>query len=156
GRNIFMDLTEYAQQPRRHVEDLAAESGLVKLGGSCILDRPSFQAQSRARSQPWLSLAVGQCLTGCGPPYRGAQEKGELQSWWHELRGFNGRTTKRSQKRACDVWVEEPTFIMKLDAGINMYHHFCDFMNLWLTQHIAGLFDRNTNLFFWDASTGHY
>ena len=31
----------------------------------------------------------------------------------------------------CDIVVNEPTFIIKLDAGVNMYHHFCDFINLY-------------------------
>jgi len=34
----------------------------------------------------------------------------------------------------CDVVVEEPVLFVQLDFGGNMYHHFCDFFNLYLTQ----------------------
>ena len=34
----------------------------------------------------------------------------------------------------CDVFVEDPVLFVQLDFGGNMYHHFCDFFNLYLTQ----------------------
>jgi hypothetical protein len=61
------------EQSRRNIPDLTGASGLVKFGGSCILDRPRFREQNR--------------------------ETGELQSWWNEFAGFNGKTTKQSHKR---------------------------------------------------------
>ena len=55
-----------------------------------------------------------------------------LQSWAPELRHLSeGKGETR-----CDVTIEEPTVIAKLDAGVNMYHHFCDFLNLYLSLHL--------------------
>ncbi|CAB1314819.1 unnamed protein product, partial [Coregonus sp. 'balchen'] len=40
---------------------------------------------------------------------------------------------------------------MKLDAGVNMYHHFCDFVNLYISQHINNSFSRDINILMWDT-----
>jgi len=46
----------------------------------------------------------------------------------------------------CDVVFSEPTILIKLDAGVNMYHHFCDFINLYVTQHANNSFLQNTQM----------
>ncbi|CAL8236846.1 unnamed protein product [Boreogadus saida] len=51
----------------------------------------------------------------------------------------------------CDLVIEKPTVFMKLDAGVNMYHHFCDFVNLYVSQHINNSFSRDINLLMWDT-----
>ena len=56
-----------------------------------------------------------------------------LQSWAPELQHV--QTTDRINS-SCDLWIEEPTMVVKLDATTNMYHHFCDFFNLYLSQHL--------------------
>ncbi len=38
-----------------------------------------------------------------------------------------------------------------LPAGINLYHHYCDFFNLYASQHINGSFDQNINIVMWDT-----
>ena len=37
-------------------------------------------------------------------------------------------------KKHCDEVVETPVYFVQLDATGNMYHHFCDFFNLYVTQ----------------------
>lgn len=31
-----------------------------------------------------------------------------------------------------------------------MYHHFCDFFNLYATQHVNGSFDTDVNIVLWE------
>ena len=41
---------------------------------------------------------------------------------------------------------------MKLDYGGNMYHHFCDFFNLYASQHVHGRqFNTNVTIIMWDT-----
>ena len=41
---------------------------------------------------------------------------------------------------------------MKLDYGGNMYHHFCDFFNLYASQHVNGSqFDKDITIIMWDS-----
>ena len=35
--------------------------------------------------------------------------------------------------------------------GINLYHHFCDFVNLYVTQHMNGSFNTDVNIVMWDT-----
>ena len=56
-----------------------------------------------------------------------------LQSWSPELQHV---TVSDNTYHQCDVTIEKPVVIMKLDASVNMYHHFCDFFNLYLSLHI--------------------
>lgn len=42
---------------------------------------------------------------------------------------------------------------MKLDSGINLYHHFCDFFNLYLSQHVNNSwFGQDNQIVMWDTS----
>lgn len=40
----------------------------------------------------------------------------------------------------------------RLGAAVSMYHHFCDFVNLYASQHINGSFDRDVNILLWDTA----
>ncbi|EDV19908.1 uncharacterized protein TRIADDRAFT_32818 [Trichoplax adhaerens] len=85
------------------------------------------------------------------------KQKGELQSWHSELRPFTSLKFKPViDRHHCDVIVERPTYFMKLDAGINMFHHFCDFVNLYVTQHVNGSFTTDINIVMWDTSSMNY
>ena len=55
-----------------------------------------------------------------------------LQSWAPELRNL----VEQTKNDKCDITIESPTYIMKIDASVNMYHHFCDFFNLYASQHL--------------------
>jgi protein O-GlcNAc transferase len=48
-----------------------------------------------------------------------------LQSWAPELQ--NLRQSDENTRDACDITIDTPTYVVKLDASVNMYHHFCDF-----------------------------
>lgn len=55
--------------------------------------------------------------------------------------------------KECDHIIEEPVFVMKIDASVNMYHHFCDFFNLYASLHLNGSsksFDRNVRVLIWE------
>ena len=84
---------------------------------------------------------------------------GPLQSWGAELQNF--QSLDKNEIAPCDVRIERPTFIMKIDATVNMYHHFCDFFNLYASLHINGsinyqsefdedTFNRNVNVLIWE------
>lgn len=38
-----------------------------------------------------------------------------------------------------------------LSSGVNMYHHFCDFVNLYISQHINNSFSSDINIVMWDT-----
>jgi len=59
-----------------------------------------------------------------------------LQSWAPELRNLKKSRSFEPKDKDCDLTFSQPTFIMKLDATSNIYHHFCDFFNLYLSIHI--------------------
>uniref|UniRef100_A0A4W6FEF5 EGF domain-specific O-linked N-acetylglucosamine transferase n=1 Tax=Lates calcarifer TaxID=8187 RepID=A0A4W6FEF5_LATCA len=40
--------------------------------------------------------------------------------------------------------------------GVNMYHHFCDFVNLYISQHINNSFSTDINIVMWDTSFYSY
>ncbi|XP_035677616.1 EGF domain-specific O-linked N-acetylglucosamine transferase-like isoform X1 [Branchiostoma floridae] len=80
-----------------------------------------------------------------------------LMSWYAELENFtslNFRPTTGNEN--CDVMLDTPTYFMKLDLGINMYHHFCDFLNLYVSQHVNGSFSTDVNIVVWDTSGRSY
>ena len=57
-----------------------------------------------------------------------------LQSWAPEMQ--NLKESDENTKDDCDIVIDTPTYVVKLDASVNMYHHFCDFFNLYLSIHM--------------------
>lgn len=55
-----------------------------------------------------------------------------LQSWAPELTNLQAVQSDL----VCDVTVTTPTLIVKLDAIVNMYHHFCDFFNIYISMQL--------------------
>lgn len=82
--------------------------------------------------------------------------KSALQSWFAELEMFTSLSFKPNNKKHCDVILTRPVVFMKLDAGINMFHHFCDFVNLYASQHLNGSFSRDIDIIMWDTSEMGY
>ncbi|XP_073827085.1 EGF-domain O-GlcNAc transferase [Musca autumnalis] len=81
---------------------------------------------------------------------------GALQSWSPELRNFIEAKEPISESNdQCDMFINTPTFLMKIDATYNMYHHFCDFFNLYATLFVnqthSSVFDRNTQVIVWET-----
>lgn len=74
---------------------------------------------------------------------------GPLQSWSAELQNF--APFAKDETMPCDVRIDKPTYIMKIDATVNMYHHLCDFFNLYASFHIANnSFSRDNNILIWE------
>ncbi|KAL5484492.1 hypothetical protein EMCRGX_G021003 [Ephydatia muelleri] len=82
--------------------------------------------------------------------------KSPLQSWFAELEQYTPLDFKPNTKHHCDVIVTKPTFFIKLDSGFNMYHHFCDFFNLYASQHANGSFNDDVIIVNWDTSYSNY
>uniref|UniRef100_A0A8C5D7R3 EGF domain-specific O-linked N-acetylglucosamine transferase n=1 Tax=Gouania willdenowi TaxID=441366 RepID=A0A8C5D7R3_GOUWI len=99
-----------------------------EIGGSCRLNKQALAAEG--------------------------DHKSPLQSWYAELQSYVEMNYDPSEH--CDIIVEKPTIFMKLDAGINMYHHFCDFVNLYISQHINNSFSLDVNIVMWDTSFYSY
>lgn len=78
-----------------------------------------------------------------------------LQSWAPEMRNFQSLPQRPIESGLCDVIIEKPTYIMKLDSTINMYHHFCDFFNLYTSQHVnfthPSAFSTDVNILIWET-----
>ncbi|XP_077132184.1 EGF domain-specific O-linked N-acetylglucosamine transferase [Ranitomeya variabilis] len=121
--NLYLDLRSPRRSQDRFREDFTREG---EIGGHCDLDSQKLLSQS--------------------------DRKSPLQSWFAELQTFTSLTFRPIEDGHCDVIVEKPTYIMKLDAGVNMYHHFCDFVNLYITQHINNSFSTDVHIVMWDTS----
>lgn len=104
GRNLLFDFRDLAQRKeliRYHMDVLKPH----QLLGHCQLNRTRLKVE--------------------------LDHMGALQSWAPELRNFDVLPTSLMASRSCDLVIDTPTFIMKIDATYNMYHHFCDFFNLY-------------------------
>lgn len=78
-----------------------------------------------------------------------------LQSWAPELRNFVKLESRPLEQEVCDILIDKLAIIMKIDASVNMYHHFCDFFNLYLSQHLnlshPRAFDRDNQILIWES-----
>ncbi|NXS42262.1 EOGT transferase, partial [Balaeniceps rex] len=120
--NLYIDLRTVKRNHDRFKEDFLQKG---EIGGHCSLDVQAFLAEG--------------------------QRKSPLQSWFAELQTFTALNFRPLEDEKCDVVIEKPTYFMKLDAGVNMYHHFCDFVNLYITQHINNSFGTDVNIVMWDT-----
>jgi protein O-GlcNAc transferase len=84
------------------------------------------------------------------------EHKSPLQSWYAELEEYTGLYHDPILMNECDQIVTKPTVFIKLDAGINLYHHYCDFFNLYASQHVNNSFDKDINIVIWDTSYSIY
>ncbi|XP_064013133.1 EGF domain-specific O-linked N-acetylglucosamine transferase isoform X2 [Pogoniulus pusillus] len=125
--NLYIDLRTVKRNHDRFKEDFLQKG---EIGGHCTLDVQAFLAEG--------------------------QRKSPLQSWFAELQTFTALNFRPLEDEQCDVVIEKPTYFMKLDAGVNMYHHFCDFVNLYITQHINNSFSTDVNIVMWDTSLYGY
>uniref|UniRef100_A0A8D8YSF6 EGF domain-specific O-linked N-acetylglucosamine transferase n=1 Tax=Cacopsylla melanoneura TaxID=428564 RepID=A0A8D8YSF6_9HEMI len=148
GRNIYMDLTSLMmrKEPIRYKMDVL-KSG--QIGGKCKFN------ESRLKEE--------------------ADHVSPLQSWAPELLQFTEMSTRPLGSTKCDVTVDKPTYIMKIDAtvnmyhhfliyspiphclppAVNMYHHFCDFFNLYASQHVNAshptAFSTDAHILIWES-----
>ncbi|XP_071516984.1 EGF domain-specific O-linked N-acetylglucosamine transferase [Panulirus ornatus] len=129
GRNIYIDFRHLVHRKEIvHYHTDVLQSG--QIGGHCKLDKKLLRKNSDQISA--------------------------LQSWGPELQHFTEQTEKVEPRgRLCDQWVDTPTYIMKIDANVNMYHHFCDFFNLYAAQHVNNTddssFSLNNQILIWET-----
>ncbi|MGH0187788.1 UNVERIFIED_CONTAM: hypothetical protein FKN15_026475 [Acipenser sinensis] len=125
--NLYIDLRHPRRSHDRYKEDFL-QAG--EIGGHCQLDKKALLSEG--------------------------EHKSPLQSWFAELQTYSELNFHPMDDGKCDLIIEKPTFFMKLDAGVNMYHHFCDFVNLYITQHINNSFSTDVNIVMWDTSAYGY
>ncbi|XP_019859719.1 PREDICTED: EGF domain-specific O-linked N-acetylglucosamine transferase-like [Amphimedon queenslandica] len=134
AKNFYLDLRRFDEFATRQGDTYRSfrenifEPGEV--GGHCRLDKPLLREQGGHKSP--------------------------LQSWYAELEEYNGFDSDPFETGGCDLIIDKPSVFIKLDAGINLYHHYCDFFNLYASQHINGSFDDDINIIFWDTSYSIY
>lgn len=129
GRNLLIDLRDLPQRQERiryHMDVLKPGQIL----GHCELNRTRLQGEMDH---------IGSAL----------------QSWAPELRYFDVMPQPVLESGACDLVVNAPTFIMKIDATYNMYHHFCDFFNLYaslfVNQSHPAAFNTDVQILIWET-----
>ncbi|KAH8376906.1 hypothetical protein KR093_002074 [Drosophila rubida] len=129
GRNLLFDLRDVAKRKERiryHLDVLSPGQVL----GHCELNRTRLNAEMDH---------IGSAL----------------QSWGPELRNFDELPQPVLESGACDLVVNVPTFIMKIDATYNMYHHFCDFFNLYaslfVNQSHPAAFNTDVQILIWET-----
>ncbi|XP_046882342.1 EGF domain-specific O-linked N-acetylglucosamine transferase [Hypomesus transpacificus] len=121
--NLYLDLRNPPRGHERYKEDFLQQG---EIGGHCRLNKRALSAEG--------------------------DHKSPLQSWYAELQTYTELDFYPTEHEHCDVIIEKPTIFMKLDAGVNMYHHFCDFVNLYISQHINNSFSRDVSIVMWDTS----
>jgi len=80
---------------------------------------------------------------------------GALQSWGSEVKGIGSIYLPLGKKVKVDRTIDKDVIFIKIDAGINMFHHFCDFVNLYMTQHLLNEFSKDVQVVIWQTS-GQY
>ncbi|XP_019715338.1 EGF domain-specific O-linked N-acetylglucosamine transferase isoform X3 [Hippocampus comes] len=119
---LYLDLRKPRRGHERYQEDFIQKG---EIGGHCRLNERALAAAG--------------------------QHKSPLQSWYAELQSYTELDFHPFRSKSCDIVIEKPTVFMKLDAGVNMYHHFCDFVNLYISQHINNSFSSDINIIMWDT-----
>ncbi|XP_066554119.1 EGF domain-specific O-linked N-acetylglucosamine transferase isoform X2 [Amia ocellicauda] len=125
--NLYLDLRNPQRSHERYKEDFIQEG---EIGGHCSLNKKALLSEG--------------------------QHKSPLQSWFAELQTYTQLKSHPIDDGICDLIIEKPTIFMKLDAGVNMYHHFCDFVNLYISQHINNSFTKDVKIIMWDTSSYGY
>uniref|UniRef100_A0A673HZS8 EGF domain-specific O-linked N-acetylglucosamine transferase n=1 Tax=Sinocyclocheilus rhinocerous TaxID=307959 RepID=A0A673HZS8_9TELE len=125
--NLYLDLRSPRRGHERYKEDFLEQG---EIGGHCSLNSKALAAEGTHKSP--------------------------FQSWFAELQTYSELDFHPLDDGHCDVIIDRPTVFMKLDAGVNMYHHFCDFVNLYISQHLNNSFSCDINLVMWDTSLYGY
>lgn len=130
GRNLMLNFTDlvHRKEPMRYATDVLKGG---EIGGYCKFNEVALKEQLDHLSA--------------------------LQSWAPELRFFESMSQRPIENDLCDVVIDKPTYIMKIDSAMNMYHHFCDFFNLYAAQHLnfsrPGAFSTDINILIWESYT---
>ncbi|KOC65578.1 EGF domain-specific O-linked N-acetylglucosamine transferase [Habropoda laboriosa] len=128
ARNVMINFTDLLgrNEPIRYKMDVLKEG---EIGGYCTLNEKRLEEN--------------------------ADHISPLQSWGPELRNFRKLPRPPIVNGDCDIVVEKPTYIMKIDAIVNMYHHFCDFFNLYASLHVnlshPAAFTTDNHIMIWES-----
>ncbi|XP_067929954.1 EGF domain-specific O-linked N-acetylglucosamine transferase-like [Watersipora subatra] len=83
------------------------------------------------------------------------EHRNSLQSWYQVMEHI--AEFKDHKEADCDVRMERPVIISQTDAVSNMFHHFCDFVNVYVSQHLNGTsFPSDVQIITWDTHGGGY
>ncbi|XP_031561885.1 EGF domain-specific O-linked N-acetylglucosamine transferase-like [Actinia tenebrosa] len=124
AKNLYMDLRDDGRPLQERFKSDMFKEG--QLGGFCKLDSQAIQKLNEGYNM-------------------------ELTSWLSQIEKYTSLPFNPIEDGHCDVVVERPTIFMKLDAVVNMYHHFCDFFNLFATLHVNGSFSTDINIVLWES-----
>ncbi|KAJ9592753.1 hypothetical protein L9F63_015591 [Diploptera punctata] len=130
GRNLMINFTDLSSRKDhlRYKMDVLKEG---QIGGFCQLHKTRLEEQ--------------------------CDQISPLQSWGPEMRYFTALPRRPIVEQDCDIVIEKPTFIMKIDATVNMYHHFCDFFNLYASLHVNSshhsTFSTDVHILIWETYT---
>ncbi|CAF1062220.1 unnamed protein product [Didymodactylos carnosus] len=98
----------------------------------------------------------GKCTLNKDDLTKNGDQKSPLQSWYSELRVFTPLNDSSLLTKKCDIIFDKPTYLIKLDSSNNMYHHFCDFINFYVSQHMNNTFSLDIQIILWDTSNSDY
>ncbi|CAB3397156.1 unnamed protein product [Caenorhabditis bovis] len=124
GKNLFFDFSNLNMKTSKRYRDDVIQKG--QIGGNC----DNFDEVLLAEN---------------------SKQKGFLTTWADELQHFESRQEFRVSSEYCDVIFEKPTIMMKLDAATNLYHHFCDFINLYASLHLNETFEQDVDIIWYDT-----
>ncbi|CAK8675537.1 unnamed protein product [Clavelina lepadiformis] len=125
AQNLFLDLrSHYSRHYPDHKQDIFSEN---EIGGDCDVYSSAISRQETPNVD------------------------GGLRSWFPELKTFSKISDYKQNHSNCDIVINKPVVFMKLDQGENMYHHMCDFLNLYMSLHVNGsiAFDRDFIIVNW-------
>ncbi|CAK8675539.1 unnamed protein product [Clavelina lepadiformis] len=126
ARNLYVDLRK-ANERIRSREKLVLEKG--EIGGFCNLKENALTTETKV--------------------------KRDLSAWGEQLAPYVGLDFDpfENPEKHCDVTMDKPVIFVQLDFGGNLYHHFCDFFNLYLTQLANNSwFGTNVQIVRWDMT----
>ena len=156
-KDFLSTMSDYCVTDRSHRGSLRCSSNMRFCHARhLVLDFREYRFDTRDRFREDISEHVavgGDCSVKRKKIENNSEQGGALQSWHRELKLFKTISLKQEQ---CDVTIDRPVVFVKLDAGVNMYHHFCDFVNLYASQHLNGSFSRDLELVRWDTGTMYY
>ncbi|KAG8223436.1 hypothetical protein J437_LFUL005264 [Ladona fulva] len=126
ARNIMINFTDLAHRPEmfRYKMDVLKEG---QIGGYCRLHKERLLNE--------------------------ADQLSPLQSWGPEFKNFVNLPKRPIENGDCTIIIDRPTYIMKIDAAVNMYHHFCDFLNLYASLHMNASSGFGDGSSFWSQDT---
>ncbi|KAI3389910.1 hypothetical protein SNEBB_004964 [Seison nebaliae] len=80
-----------------------------------------------------------------------------LQTWVHEYQNIHlVKGLQQIEDYGCDMILKGRTIFVKLDIGTNMFHQFCDFVNLYASLHLWNIWSKNVRYILWDTSNRDY